>query len=335
MIDADQKAASRGNSLAAAVFAIVFGLLFPVTLVGYIIWVGGILLAGRKSGVSGTAQGPLSARWFAHHLGTRRDEASRRLMLALPGVPPLGLWLVTGPLLLAHRLSGYAPKAFRYPYEGEVSMGYQASARQTFFDNVVERYLPGVAQLVILGAGFDTRLFRLPEGTHARCFEVDAPQTQALKRQLLEKAGIDSSGVAFVPADFETEDWLAKLVGAGFNPAQPALFLWEGVTVYLEREAVEGTLRKIASTARGSAVAFDYMTTEPLESQALYWRYARAMTRVAGEPLKFGIDSTPPSRERIAEFLGSCGLSLGEQRTLGQEAEGKRAWGGFATAIVK
>jgi hypothetical protein len=61
------------------------------------------------------------------------------------------------------------------------------------------------------------------------------------------------------------------------------------------------------------------------------------MTKAAGEPLTFGVDSTPPSRERLAELLRSCGLSLGEQRTLGveRETEGKRAWGGFATAIVE
>ena len=104
---------------------------------------------------------------------------------------------------------------------------------------------------------------------------------------------------------------------------------------YLDRQAVEDTLRKIAGTARGSVVAFDYMTTEPLESKALYWRYARAGTKAAGEPMKVGVDSTPPSRERLVELLESCGLALGEQRTLGQEREGKRAWGGFATAIVK
>ena len=136
-------------------------------------------------------------------------------------------------------------------------------------------------------------------------------------------------------ADFEIEDWLGRLVDAGFDPAKPALFLWEGVVPYLDRQAVEDTLRKIAGTARGSVVAFDYMTTEPLVSQALYFRYARAGTRAAGEPLKFGFDSTPPSRERIAGFLRSCGLSLVEQRTLGAETEGRRAWGGFAVAMVE
>jgi len=335
MYEHNQKVVSGRGRIAATVFYTLSVLLFPVTLIGYVIWVGKAFLAGRTSGVSGTAQGPLSARWFQHNLGVRRDEPANRLMMVLPGVPPLGLRLVAGPMLLAHRVSGYVPKAFRYPFEGDIPKQYEASARQTFFDAAVERYLADIAQFVILGAGFDTRTFRLPKDARIRSFEVDAPKTQAIKREMLEKAGIDSTGVTFVAADFEKEDWLRQLVNAGFDPHKPALFLWEGVMVYLDRGAVETTLRKIASTAKGSVVAFDYFTTEPLESQALYWRYARAGTRAAGEPLKFGIDSTPPSRERLAELLRSCGLSLGEQRTLGQETEGKRAWGGFATAIVK
>lgn len=292
------------------------------------------LFASRSPGVSVTAQGPLSARWFEHMLGTRPDEPAFRIMRVLPGASPLAIALVAGPLLLAHRVSGYVPKAFRYPFEGEIPIQYEASARITFFDAAVERYLASVTQFVILGAGFDTRAFRLPASARVRSFEVDMPETQAFKRAMLERAGIDATGVRFVAADFEHEDWLARLIEAGFDPGQPALFLWEGVVMYLDRQAVESTLRTIASTATGSAVAFDYFTTQIFESQSLYMRYARAATSAGGEPLKFGIDSTPPSRERLAEFLGSCGLALVEQRTLGQEAQGRRAWGGFAIALV-
>ena len=174
----------------------------------------------------------------------------------------------------------------------------------------------------------------LPAGTRVRSFEVDAPQTLATKRAMLHQARVDATGVAFVAADFEREDWLARLVHAGFVLHQPALLLWEGVMVYLDKEAVERALRTIAGTARGSVVAFDYLTTEPLAAPALYWRYGRAMTRAGGEPLTFGIDSTPPARERLMELLRSCGLTLVEQRTLGQETHGRRAWGGFALAIV-
>ncbi len=104
--------------------------------------------------------------------------------------------------------------------------------------------------------------------------------------------------------------------------------------MYLDRQAVEATLRQIAGTAKGSIVAFDYYTDEALLSQAFYWRFARASTKAAGEPLKFGIDSTPPAQERLSEFLRSSGPQLAEYHGLGQETEGKRAWGGFAVAKV-
>jgi methyltransferase (TIGR00027 family) len=322
------------DRIAATVYYALTILLFPVSVAGYALWVAK-LFANRTPGVSITAQGPLSARWFEHMLGTRPDEPAYRLMRVLPGLSPLAMALVVGPLLLAHRVSGYVPKAFRYPFEGDVPVQYEASARVAFFDAAVDRYLTSTTQFVILGAGFDTRAFRLPELARVRSFEVDMPKTQALKRAMLEQAGIDATGVAFVAADFEKEDWLARLIEAGFDPGQPALFLWEGVIMYLDRQAVESTLRKIASTAKGSAVAFDYFTTQIFDSQTLYMRYARAATSAGGEPLKFGVDSTPPSRERLAEFLRSCGLALVEQRTLGQEARGKRAWGGFAIAMVQ
>ena len=325
---------TASGRLAPAIFYLVNVLLLPITLIGYVIWVTRIYLGRRALGASTSAQGPLSARATMHMLGLRRDQAAYRLLVTLPSSSGLGMALAAGPMLLAHRLTGYVPRAFHYPFKGEVPPQYEASARVTFVDDAVERSLATIDQFVILGAGFDTRAFRLPRLGQIRCFEVDTPQTQAAKRQLLRKAGIDSTAITFVAADFETEDWLSRLIDAGFNPHQPVVFLWEGVIIYLDRPAVESTLRKIAGTAAGSVLVFDYFTTEPLTSPGLYWRYARAATRAAGEPLRFGIDSTPPSRDRLSELLQSCGLVLAEQRTLGQEADGKRAWGGFAVATV-
>ena len=319
---------------AAFAFYVLSIVLFPVTLVGYVIWVGK-LLAAKPSGVSTSAQGPLSARWTMHEFGVREDEAASRLLPILPGVPWLGMRLTFWPMGFAHRVTGFVPRTFRYPFEGEIPPQAEASARVTFFDSSGDRFLPGIDQFVILGAGFDTRPYRLPPDTQVRSFEVDAPKTQAVKRDMLDKAGVDARQVTFVPADFEAEDWLAKLIAAGFDTARPALFLWEGVTLYLDREAVEDTLRKVASCAKGSLLAFDYFTTETLESSELYWRFARAATNAGGEPMKFGVDSTPPSRERLSELLRSCGLALLEQRTLGRETEKARAWGGFAIAVVE
>lgn len=319
---------------ATAVFYLVNALLFPFTLIGYGLWLARIAMVGRASGASTSAQGPLSARAAMHMLGLRRDEAAHRLLLALPSSSGPGLRLATGPVLLAHRLTGYVPRAFRYPFDGEVPPQAEASARVTFVDAAVERYLATIDQFVILGAGFDTRAFRLPRPGRVRCFEVDTPQTQATKRRVLREAGIAATGVTFVAADFATEDWLARLVEAGFDPRRPAVYLWEGVTMYLDRPAVEGTLRTVAGAAAGSVLVFDYFTVEPLRSRGLYWRFGRAAARAAGEPLRFGVDSAPPSRDRLAELLRSCGLALAEQRTLGPETDGKRAWGGFAVATV-
>lgn len=315
---------------AVAFYALSIALL-PVSLLGYVIWVGK-LLSARPSGVSTSAQAPLSARWAMHKFGVREDQAANRLLPLLPGVPWLGMRLAFWPTVFAHRVTGFVPKTFRYPFEGEIPPQAEASARVTFFDSAVDRALPGIDQLVILGAGFDTRPYRLAPDTPVSSFEVDAARTQAVKREILDRAGIDTHKVAFVSADFEKDDWLAKLVDAGFDVGRPALFLWEGVTMYLDRNAIEDTLRKVASCATGSLLAFDYFTTEALESRTPYWRFGRAAATAAGEPLRFGVDRTPPSRERLAELLRSNGLALLEQRGLGRE---KRAWGGFAIAVVE
>ena len=91
--------------------------------------------------------------------------------------------------------------------------------------------------------------------------------------------------------------------------------------MYLNREAVEDTLRKIGSCASGSVVAFDYFTTEVLPSQALYWRFARISTRVASEPLKFGVEGSASEKGRLpilpSSLAGSHWLSntfLGKRR---------------------
>lgn len=62
--------------IAAKVYYLLYFLLLPVTALGHLIWVGKAISAGRGSGASGTAQGPLSARFFEHSLGTREDEAA-------------------------------------------------------------------------------------------------------------------------------------------------------------------------------------------------------------------------------------------------------------------
>ncbi len=134
----NHKATPARNPGAAIVYYAIYVLLFPVFLLGYVIWIGA-MFARRKSSASATAQAPLFARWLEHHLGSRPDEGANRLLPVAPGVPPLGWRLVGGPILLAHRISGYVPKAFRYPFEGEITLQNQGGARQTFYDRVLQQ----------------------------------------------------------------------------------------------------------------------------------------------------------------------------------------------------
>lgn len=331
-----QRVASGGSGIGCWLFWGAHVLWLPALMVGYVLWVGKLVLYSRRAPGTTTMLASVYPRWMMHRVRQRRDDACVRLVRVLPNVSQPGLWLLAAPTLLVYRLTGYLPKLFRYPYPGVPSMNEQPAARTTFFDTALARHLPEIEQLVILGAGLDTRSYRLPAArSHVRCFEVDAPRGQAFKRAMLAKAGIDASRVTFVAADFGREDWYEKLQAAGFDPRKPSFFLWESVTMYLDRPSVASTLKRIARTAHGSAVAFDYFSPELLEDRSPTWRYGRAILRVVAEPFgTFALDTTPPASEHVAAFVAACGLTLEEQRNFGEETGERHPLAGFATAVA-
>jgi methyltransferase (TIGR00027 family) len=318
----------------AVFYRIVQLVLLPFGLVGYVLFVGKLVAHSRRTGVSATVLASLYTRYMQHQLGTRRDAPAARLMMVMPSVSHLGLYLATAPTLAAHRLTGHVSRIYRYPYEGIPHMGHQPTARTTFYDNAVDRYLREIDQFVVLGAGFDTRAYRLPADAPARCFEIDTPRTQALKREMLSRADVDASRITYVAADFQTEEWFDGLIDAGFDPTHRALFIWESVTMYLERRDVESSLRMIARAASGTVIAFDYVATELIESPSAIMRYTRAMLRATSEPWRFGIDNTPPVRHQVAGLVESCGLVLVDLHNVGLETDRQRAAAGFAVASV-
>jgi methyltransferase (TIGR00027 family) len=127
----------------------------------------------------------------------------------------------------------------------------------------------GATQYVLLGAGLDTFALRnqWPQGLE-RVFEVDHPATQAWKQDLASQAGLSMPpGANYVPVDFERQDFLEQLAAHGFHAAEPTVFAWLGVTMYLPPAAVEATLSRIgARAAPGSVLVFDYVRTpEPVQ----------------------------------------------------------------------
>jgi len=119
----------------------------------------------------------------------------------------------------------------------------------------------GHDQVVILGAGFDWRPYRIPDIEHAQVFEVDLPAVQALKRKsLLKYCSKIPSHVTLVPVDFNNQDLADQLYAAGFESGRRTFFIWEGVTQYITAQAVDRTFSFISSAASpGSQVVFTYI----------------------------------------------------------------------------
>ena len=102
-------------------------------------------------------------------------------------------------------------------------------ARTQLIDEAVAAALPAVQQALILGAGFDSRAYRLAQLRDVAVFEVDHPATQAAKRRILRRgSGAIPANVRFVPVEFGADDPAAKLAEGGFASGKPTLVLWEG-----------------------------------------------------------------------------------------------------------
>jgi methyltransferase (TIGR00027 family) len=136
----------------------------------------------------------------------------------------------------------------------------------------------GATQLVILGAGYDGRAWRMPELAGVKVFEVDHPATQGVKRTHLSELPPSSGVVSLVSIDFERESLEAVLERAGHDRTSPTCWIWEGVVMYLTREAMHATLASIAGrSAPGSTLIVNYHTGRR-------GFFARLLFRLIGEP---------------------------------------------------
>jgi methyltransferase (TIGR00027 family) len=175
-------------------------------------------------------------------------------------------------------------------------------------DSVIDAFKRGLEQIVILGAGFDARAYRLQRPAMTRFFEVDQPSTSRAKRRLIqEHLGALPPDVAFVEIDFNRQEPGPALEKAGFRQQRPAFFLWEGVTNYLTANAVDATLRWIGSSAPTSQLVFTYVHKDVIDAPASFGgtkRLGRTLAR-AGERWTFGMH---PAEMRA--YMAARGLEL-------------------------
>jgi methyltransferase (TIGR00027 family) len=199
-------------------------------------------------------------------------------------------------------------------------------------DALVSAVGEGMGQVVLLGAGFDARAWRLHELERTRVFEVDRLATQTSKRERVGAvADCEPAHVRFVALDFDRDRLDTALAAAGFDASRPAVFVWEGVTNYLTAAAVDAVLRFVAGVAVGSRLVFTYVDRRVLD-EASPTPFAgtsnlRALLRRSGEPWTFGLDPTS-----LSAYLRERGLTLRED--VGATDYRARYWGASARRMV-
>jgi methyltransferase (TIGR00027 family) len=168
----------------------------------------------------------------------------------------------------------------------------------------------GHRQVVILGAGLDTRPWRLGALRDALTFAVDHPASQADARERSE--GLTPVGpLEFVPVDLSTDDLGAALVRAGHDPAAPTTWVWEGVVPYLAADDVRATVAALAGrSAPGSVLVVQYQTrswtaTAGRQLSRLVLRLTRTADPLAAEPWR-----SLWSPKAMAQLLGAHGFDV-------------------------
>jgi methyltransferase (TIGR00027 family) len=168
-----------------------------------------------------------------------------------------------GELLAYHRAHGTHPVL--------AGARAQVTCRSRYAEDSLARGIGrGIDQYVLLGAGLDTFAYRSPLAGRVRVFEVDHPATQDYKRgALLAPAGggrgvagdvrAEPDGVRFVPVDFARDSLAGALARAGFDAARAAFVNWLGVTMYLDKAAIEATVSALGAVAPGTELVVDYM----------------------------------------------------------------------------
>jgi methyltransferase (TIGR00027 family) len=184
------------------------------------------------------------------------------------------------------------------------------TCRKRYIDDKLDESLGNIDAVVILGAGMDTRGYRLARRSDIPVFEVDLPINIDRKKAAAQRAigGLPKS-VQLVPLDFERDDLFGALTGHGYREEARTFFIWEGVTQYLTEDAVRNTLGALQGAPAGSRLVFTYVRKDFIDGVNMYGAallYKRFRQRQ--QVWKFGMNP-----DDVAAFVGEYGWRLVEQ----------------------
>jgi methyltransferase (TIGR00027 family) len=189
-------------------------------------------------------------------------------------------------------------------------MWVNMACRKHFIDDKLKESLDDIDAVVILGAGLDTRAYRLNRQARIPVFEVDQPVNIALKAKTVRRAlGGPPLSVRLVALDFERDDLLTSLAEHGYHTEYRSFFICEGVTQYLTEAGVRRTLEGLRAAAPGSRLVFTYVRRDFIDGTNRYGtRTLYRNTRERHQLWHFGLEP-----DEVAGFIAEYGWRLVEQ----------------------
>ncbi len=179
-------------------------------------------------------------------------------------------------------------------------------------DTIAREVHAGSRQVVLLGAGLDARAHRLDALSECTVFEIDHPSTQATKMQHARNLPQIARQIHYVAVDFERDDVGVALTNAAFEASASAIFIWEGVTMYLPIAAIASTLSMVQRVAApASCLAMTYYDS----AAAARTRFARPFFSLVGEPLRASL-----SKDEVRELLAAHDFEI-------ESDDGDDEWG--------
>ncbi len=272
----------------------------------------------RPSGVWSTAVGVARVR----ALETEREDALFRDPLARAFAAAGGLW------------PSSPPPDDESARLRRLAVSYSIVIRTKFLDDLLRRAVAsGIRQVVLLGAGMDSRAFRTDWSERTRLFEVDTAAPLDFKESVLRQERAVARCERITVAVDLREDWPAALAAAGHDPAAPTVWIAEGLLIYLPEDAVEQLLARIgARSAAGSRMGLTWSARGAIDrfaadavpgSAASFWR-----SEMPDDPVEW---LAGHGWEATSHTLRECGAAYG--RPIGTPPRHAEGPGGLISAV--
>lgn len=183
--------------------------------------------------------------------------------------------------------------------------------RNRFIDDVIrEAAESDFKSMVNLGAGYDARAWRMPESGDLKIFEVDHPSVINAKMAIVKRSKLSHPpNLTFIPMDFKKQKLKEELEKAGYRPEEKTLYIMEGVTQYITKEAFEETIRYIGKSECGSCVVFSYVPEDVMEHPE---NYAELRNLARWFRIFHIRQFTSYSQSEMKGYLAASGLNLVE-----------------------